>query len=212
MVRIPNHIVKNEKFKLDNKPFVLYAYFKYLEFTSYKQAEPFEVSHKEVMKVMGIKDIKVFKKCLKALYENGLMTNLIENLPRNNTLMTVQLTHNEETETEKYYTQLPYNLLKKIPEIGDMAIRLLYYYESYIDRKNVHKGKDKAYPSQQTIKDDLKCSYSTIDKYNDILVKYKLLKVKTFDPVMDGYDILDRALFHRWNNHYFVKKENIEAI
>lgn len=208
MIRIPNHIVKNEKFKLDNKSFVLYAYLKFLEFRSYvEQGEEFTVLHKGLMQVIGVRDNRTLKACFKSLYDNDLLSTEITDLTKNKTPITIKLINNENTDTDKYFTQLPSSLFYRLNNIGHFGFRLMYYYESYIDRKKMNK--DKAYPSQQTIKNDLKCSYSSIDKYNKLLVAAGILKVKSFDTTMNGYDILDNPLFHRYNNHYFVRLDKI---
>jgi hypothetical protein len=171
----------------------------YLDFRN--NTDELQVLHKELMHILYIGDNRTFKKCLDTLYNNNLITDKIEKLPRNNQPISVRIKHKKTI-----FTQLPSTVLYKIKDIGHTGLRLLFYYESYINRKN---GKEFAYPSQKTIAKDLKYSYTTIDKYNALLVKYKLLKIVVHDFELNGFDKLDKPLFTRYNNHYYVRLENI---
>lgn len=198
-IQIPNSIIKNEEIVLDDKTFSLYVYLVYLEFRSKSEKGTyFKILHKELMHILNIGDNRTLKKCFLSLYESGLIEDKILNFPRNSIPINIKIKHKKD----KYFTQLPSNVLYKIKDIGYTGIRLLYYYESYINRKN---NKEFAYPSQETIAKDLKYSFTTIDKYNKTLVKYKLIKIVVHEFTLDRFDELDRPLFSRFNNHYYVR-------
>lgn len=200
LIQIDNSIVRNENYKLDNVAFTTYTYLKFLEFIRY--TEVFEINHRDLMKVIKIKDNRTLKKSLDILYQYDLLKLPINSLPIGNEPIQIKL----HQTSDNNFTQLPFNILKRIDVIGYMGFRLLFYYESYINRK---ERKLFAYPSQITITNDLNCSYSTIKKYNDILVNLKLLKIDVHDFKFDGYDDLDSPLFNRYNNHYFVRLDEM---
>src|SRR5690606_34622114 len=77
---------------------------------------------------------------------------------------------------EKPYTQLPVSILEKLDTIDYIGLRLLYYYESYINRTQIQN--QFCFAAMDTIEKHTWISKKTIIKYNEILVKSKLLKIE----------------------------------
>jgi hypothetical protein len=95
-----------------------------------------------------------------------------------------------------------------VNEIGCIGVRLLYFYESYINRNN-NKVKF-CYVSYETVRDCIGLSTKTIAEYNDVLIKTKLLKVTKHRLGTEyEYDKDDALVFDRWNNHYEVRLDKI---
>lgn len=113
---------------------------------------------------------------------------------------------------DKRFTKLPADLLtKKLPLIGEYGFRLMYYYESYINRSSPN-AVDYAFPAFETITRETGISPATIENYNRILWENHLIditrhKISGFYTVNQQGD--ESYLGYRYNNHYKVMIENI---
>lgn len=83
----------------------------------------------------------------------------------------IEIRFNPSPFKTKSFTQLPKcSLINKIRQIGLIGYRLIYYYESYINRKDVI-SKQFCFVGQNTISSELNINKETIKKYNDIFEK-----------------------------------------
>jgi hypothetical protein len=205
VIQVPDEIIKNEWFKMNSYTFTVYTYLKFLHFRNYNIDE-MEINHNKFKHKLYISDNRTLKKCFETLHKEQIIMEYINKLP---TKGNIKLTFNPLPYESKKFTQLPATIINKIEHIGAIGLRLLFYYESFINRKEA-RAKQFAFPSIETISKDLKLNHETILKYNDILKENKLLKIKkhklefTFE-----YDELDQPLFTKYNNHYCVLKENM---
>jgi DNA-binding transcriptional regulator YhcF (GntR family) len=97
-------------------------------------------------------------------------------------------------------------MLNRIDQIGTIGLRLLVYYESFINRQEPIT-EQYAYPSIETTSKTLGINKNTILKFNEILVTAKLLKItKHKIEFVDELDELDQPIrFTKYNNHYHVQ-------
>lgn len=198
MLQIPNEIVRNENgIKLDERAFCVYAYLCYMRFRSGGKFK-ININHHAIKNLFNIKDNSTLKNHFKKLYNNGLIVDEVKVLPSHKQL-SIQIELSEKCKSNQF-TQLPADLLYFIPKIGCAGFKLLYYYESYIDRTK--PTKDYAYPAMETIKCHLKIGNDKIIKYNKLLSDCKLLKVTKHEVQCDD---LDNYGLIRYNNHYKVR-------
>lgn len=197
-LQVPTEIVRNEGFNIDEKSFTVYAFLLYKQFKAFNDSE-IEVNLKDIKIVTGITDNRTIKKCFSILHNQGLISE-IKRLPINKALNITLF----KTYKDNYFTQMPLELLKNLDTVGLIGFRLMYYYESYINRKNVTSLY--CYPSYETIQEDLKISNFSVTKYNKILQKEKLIIITKhkgeYNPFCD--DGLDR-----FNNHYRVNLDKL---
>ena len=199
MLQIPTDVVRNSNYKLDDKSFTVYAFLLYKKFRAYTQE--FEVDHLALRHIVGISDNRTFKKCLDKLSDIGLIGK-IEKLPTRGELSV----NVYDYEGSSKFTQLPISLLYQIHNVGCTGFRLLYYYESFINRKR--PTMDYCFVAFETVQEDLKMSSKTINKYNDILVEMKYLSITKHEVFVDEY--LDASRFTKYNNHYKVNREQMK--
>jgi hypothetical protein len=151
-------------------------------------------------------DNRTLKKCLQNLHKQQIILEYIDKLPKQKAL---ELTFDPIPFESKKFTQLPANILNKVEHIGVIGLRLLFYYESYINRTNPPE-KQFAFPAIETIAKDLHINKETVIEYNEKLKKNKLLKITKHKLENTGeYDSLDNALFTKYNNHYHVQIDKI---
>lgn len=204
IIQIPDEIIKNQLFKLDANTFTVYTYLKFLHFRNYNKNE-IEIDHNKFKHKLYIADNRTLKKCFSTLHKQQIILEYINKFPTKGSL---NLTFNPVPFETKTFTQLPATIINKIEHIGVIGLRLLFYYESFINRKD-EPSKQFAFPAIETISKHLGINKETIITYNEILKKNKLLKVKKHKLEWHGdYDNLDQPLFTKYNNHYFVKLEN----
>ncbi|UUV25900.1 MULTISPECIES: hypothetical protein [Lysinibacillus] len=193
-LQIPNEIIRNTGFNIDEKSFAIYAFLLFKRFQAYNNGE-IDVLLKDIKFVTGITDNRTVKKCFSILSDQDLIRVDFDSLPINNPIHFKML----KPYKENYFTQIPLNLLKSLDTIGVIGFRLMYYYESFINRENVTK--QFCYPSYETIQEDLGISNFSVTKYNKLLVKEKLITITKhkveYDPFGDGG-------LERFNNHYSV--------
>ncbi len=198
-LQIPTEIVRNIGFKVDEKSFAVYAFLLYKKFKAFNNSE-IDVLLKDIKVVTGITDNRTIKKCFSNLHNQGLIKNKIDKLPINNPLQITML----KPYKDDYFTQIPLDLLRSIDSIGLIGFRLMYYYESYINRSDMTKLF--CYPSYETIQIDLGISNFSVTKYNKLLAKEKLITITKhkaeYDPFGDGG-------LEKFNNHYTVNLDKI---
>lgn len=201
-LRVPTEIVRNIGFKIDEKSFAAYAFLLYKKFSALnKNSKILQIDQNVMKNNLGINDNRTLKRCFKVLYEQGLINKEISEFPTNGYLEVELLFPYKED----WYTQLPLDLLNRIKETGHHGYRLMYYYESYINRKDIMK--DFCYPSYIAIREDLKISNDTLTKYNNALKKLKLITIEKHKVQFDNP--LDEDRFTRFNNHYRINLFNI---
>lgn len=194
MIQVPNIIIRDGK-NISSTDFVLYTYLKFQDQIGITTENKKIVSFSQLKIVMNIKTNSTLKNSL----QNLKKLNLIEYDEINYTLNSV-LKFNMIPIEKKQYTQLPFSILNLIPLIDYEGFRLLYYYETYINRKKLNS---KAYPSYIKIIEDLNISSKTLSKYNSILEKNKFLTIEKSNLKKDLYSDYSE----KYNNKY---KVNIE--
>lgn len=205
IIQIPDNIIRNTDIKLDSYTFATYTYLKFLKFRNFNN-DVIEIDHKAFKGKLCMADNRTLKKCLINLYNEGIILEYISNLPKKTAL---SITFEPFAEHPKTFTQLPANILNRIEHIGVIGLRLLFYYESFINR-SVSIEKHFAFPAIETIAKDLYLNKETIIEYNEKLKKHKLLKIIKHKLEPSGeYDSLDSALFTKYNNHYYVQVNKI---
>jgi len=190
-LQVPTEIVRNIGFKIDEKSFAIYAY---LLFRKFKDRDRIvKVFLGDIKMVTSISDNRTIKKCLLELYNQNLVKNNIKSLPVNKPL---EIIINEPYKKD-FFTQLPLDLLKNIRRVKLTGFRLMYYYKSYINSKDM--SKQYCYPSYETIQADLGISNFSVTKYNKLLVEEKLLTITKHKV---EYDPFGDSGLERFNNHY----------
>ena len=195
MIQIPKVVVHNRK--INGKAFAVYYYLKYISFRKWGDKTKLEINHLEMKYKLGIKDNRVIVAALKVLFENRLIEEEIRSMPIHS-LLKITLSKVDDDK----FVQLPIQLLDKIPSIKPNGLRLIYYYESFINRRT---SKNFSFPSFEKISEDTGLNHNTIIKYNNILKKNKLIKIEKHQ-VEHEWD----GTFVKYNNHYKVRWENIQ--
>jgi len=198
-LQVPTEIVRNIGFNIDEKSFAVYAFLLYKKFKAFNNSE-IDVFLKDIKAVIGITDNRTIKKCFSNLHNQGLINSQLDKLPINKPLQIIML----ESYKSDYFTQLPLELLKSIDSIGLIGFRLLYYYESYINRSTI--SKQFCYPSYETIQIDLGISNFSVTKYNKLLTKEKLITITKHKA---EYDPFGDSGLEKFNNHYSVNLHKI---
>lgn len=164
-----------------------------------------EVDINKLRSILNVEDNRTIKTAFKNLVAQGYILNNVEIVKRKPSTVAI---NKKKIEKGNQYTQLPTALIGKVDSIGHRGIRLLYYYESYVNRSSGLK--QFAYPGFKRICIETSVNQDTLDKYNDILIKEKLLKVQKHDPehvYENEEDEIGRI--HKHNNHYEVRLDNI---
>ncbi|MBL4951021.1 hypothetical protein JK635_02045 [Neobacillus sp. YIM B02564] len=205
LIQIPNEIIKNKVFMMDSNTFATYTYLKYLYFRNYNNEE-IELLHRDFKNTLNISDNRTMKKCLLNLYKQGIILDYIDSFPKRKP---IKLTFVPEPFETQSFTQLPATILYKINNIGCIGLRILFYYESFINR-NDRSELQFAFPSIETTAMELNINKETVIQYNKILQENKLLKITKYEIEWDGvYNHLDKPLFIKYNNHYDVILKNM---
>jgi hypothetical protein len=214
-VQIDYRIIKNKD--IDDKAFVLYCKLVQLYYKK-GRAAGLEVNHQKLMKLVGENSNKKFKQSIKTLFDHKLLKKEITTLPKNsmfkielNPYFDKQKRKEEKKKTLKYqFAQLPVELLdvRVLERIGHTGVRLLYYYTCYTNQKLKY-----AFPSYETIAEELGLSKTTIAKYNKILKKAKMLYIDKNEIEYIGYseqndDGVFEPQFTKYHNHYVVDVYN----
>jgi hypothetical protein len=198
-IQIPDNIIRNTTSKMDSNTFAVYTYLTFLHFRNYKE-DAIKLDHNKFKHKLYITDNRTFKKALTTLHKQGLILEYINKLPTKGGLT---LTFNPAP-LDNGFTQLPATIFNMMEHIGTVGLRMLFYYESFINRTDPIE-KQIAYPAIETTAATLGINKDTVIKYNDILIKCKLLKVTKHKIEHTGeYNNLDEPIFTKYNNHYNV--------
>jgi hypothetical protein len=209
-IQMRTDIVRNKN--INALEFVLLAKLIQAYYLSGKKDE-FELQHKNLIFLLNIGDNNTFKKAYNHLFDQGHILNKIISLPRKNGLP-VKINPEIIPELNKdTFTQVTKDVLDKcvIDEIGYVGVRLIYYYQSYINKK---EKKDHCYASEDTIADHLGISRRSVINYNNKFKENKLVKIvahelkETGEYVTKGNELV--SVFNKYNNHYFVNEGKIE--
>lgn len=205
IIQIPDEIIRNTGCTLDAKEFAVYTYLKFLHFRNYNNNE-IEIDHNAFKHKLYISDNRTLKKSFLSLHKQQFILELINKFPTKGSL---SLTFDPVPFESKTFTQLPATVLNRVDNIGVIGLRLLFYYESFINRTD-ELVKQFAFPALDTTSEALGINKETVVAYNEILKKNNVLKVKKHKLEWDGgYNDLDKPLFTKYNNHYFVKLEKL---
>ena len=199
-VHVPNNIVRDGN--MSSIDFCVFARLLFLRFVSQSQ-NTVEIDVAKFKRVLRISDNRTLKSSFGRLKTSGYINNNVELNRRTTSPVEINL---DKFDLRNNFTRLPASIFNYITETGYPGIRLLFYYESYINRKDSLRRY--CYPSQETIKTETKLSNRSIIEYNKRLVKSKLLKVTQHDPLPE-YDEVGELNWNRWNNHYEVRLENL---
>ncbi|TCJ00967.1 hypothetical protein [Cytobacillus praedii] len=210
-IQIPTDIIRNDE--INAMEFVLLAKLIQAYYLSSKQEE-FELHHKNLIFLLNIGDNNTFKKSYNKLVKQGYIVTPIDKLPRKGGI-NVKLNMNIIPELNKKlpFAQLNSSVLDKsvIDAIGYIGIRLIYYYQSYINRKDI--AKNHCYASEETIAAHLGITKRTVIEYNKKLKKNKMVKITGHELMETGEYKRKKdkevIVFNKYNNHYFVKEDRI---
>ncbi|EMI09230.1 hypothetical protein [Anoxybacillus gonensis] len=216
-IQIADRIIRSPK--IDSTAFVLYGKLIQLYRLKGGVSDTIEIDHAALKYFLNIKSNQKLKSALNALYSAKLIKTKIDALPKNQPLRIeinsfFDLKKAGKTKEDRFtYTQMPYILLERsmIEKIGHAGVRLLYYFESYINRTKEFT-KQFCFTSLVTIQKEIGLTENTILKYVDILKKNKLISVTKHKFEFAGYDDLDNVVFTKYNNHYYVHIENIHTL
>jgi hypothetical protein len=153
---------------------------------------------------MDVSSDITMKTAFKNLQEQQYILNNVKVI--NKTLMSIHL-NIKKLERGNWFTQLPKSLLTKMDKIGHRGIRLLYYYESYINRNDRNKPSSQfTFVGFEKITEHTGIGKDAIDKYNQILVKEKFLHIEKHKSDYTGqYTDDDKQVWTKYNNHYDVE-------
>lgn len=167
------------------------------------------INSKEHVKLpLGINDNRTIKKSMDNLYKQKYILQPVK--IDSHSMGKIEL--NESlVKSKNKFTHVYVSSLEMLSRIGQIGIRLLFYYESYTNRNDKIKASSQfCYTSLDTISKETGLTRKTIIKYNDILKKEKLLDIDIHKLGTDyRYDENDKVIFNRYNNHYYVRLENI---
>lgn len=197
MIQIPDSIIKNGE-DLNANDFVLYTYLKFKDEIDIKEDEHVIIAISQLKYVLDITDNRTLRDSLLKLKKLNLI-DYDEDTYTLSTVFKIKMLNNIKS---KSFTQLPYTIFEKIKVIKPIGIRILYYYESHINRKNKNLT---AYPSFQSIINDLNINTSTLIKYNNLLVENNLLSVFKSKININEYS----GFGIKSNNKYTIKIDNI---
>ncbi len=165
-----------------------------------------ELDHNRLKHKLYISDNRTLKRTFEVLHKNQILLEYINRLPTKGKL---NITFDPAAITSKKFTQLPVTVFNKIEHIGVIGLRLLFYYESFINRKDAQE-RQYVFPAIETTSKTLGIDKETVVKYNEILRKNKLIKIEKHKLENSGeYDELDNILFTKYNNHYFVRLDKL---
>lgn len=202
---MPNLIIRDPN--LSSIEFLILIKLKQLQFTN--GSSSFKFNSKEHLKIpLGINDNRTLHKALTNLYS---FKYILEPAKIDSHSVGTVLLNEILIKSKSKFTHIYISLLDKLPLIKPNGIKLLCYYESYINRSDrVNPSSQFCYTSIETIAKETGLTRKTIIKYNNILEKNSLLDVDKHKLGTDyHYDDNDKIIFNKYNNHYFVRLENI---
>ncbi|MBT2759871.1 hypothetical protein [Paenibacillus sp. ISL-20] len=199
-VHVPNNVVRDGN--LSSIDFCVFMRLLFLLFIT-NSKDTIEVDIAKFKRVLNINDNRTLKSSIERLRKLGYICNNVKFNRRSTSSVVINM---NKIDLKNNFTRLPTSIFKYIADIGHPGVRLLFYYESYINRKDSLRLY--CYPSNETIKAETKLSNRSIIEYNKRLVKSKLLKMTQHDPEPE-YDDIGELSWNRWNNHYDVRLENL---
>lgn len=200
IIQIPDSVIRNTDNKIDCTTFSIYTYLTFLHFRNYKE-DTIKLDHNKFKHKLYITDNRTFKKALTTLHKQGLILEYIDKLPTKGALT---VTFNPVPLDKGKFTQLPATIFNFMEHIGTVGLRLLFFYESYINRTDPITEQF-AYPAIETTAAILGINKDTVIKYNNLLIKHNLIKVTKHEIEHTGeYNNLDEPIFTKYNNHYYV--------
>lgn|GEM_PF-4670206 len=198
-IKIDNRIVRNTNIKISNPAFALYVELQYLNFLN-KNINTIKVYHSLLQKYLNWKDRRKLKIYLDELYDLKLIKNKINTLPRYK-----QITIDIAKINSKHFIFIPETLIENIKIIGEIGLRLICYYMSHINKKQPY-----AFPSYETLENNLDISSHTITRYNKILEKDNhLIKIDKQKNEGNFINPITGKSFVKFNNHYYLRLDNI---
>lgn len=207
-VSVPKSIIQNKNIK--THAFCLFVLLKELYTIKKVDDNIISVYYPELMDYLKLKSHTTLKVALQDLYENGIIHNTFPRFPKNQVL---EIRVNSEIfKDETQTTTMPISMFSLVEKVGLIGIRLLWYYESLINRRRKDNYADPAY---EEIVKALGLSQPTIGKHNLLLEKYGLLTIERHGLGVDKnyrYDENDRVVFTKINNYYFVNLDQIREL
>lgn len=149
-----------------------------------------------------ITDTRTLKKRLNNLYDNELILNKVDKLPKSKPII-IKL--NKDMIENKHFSQLNSRLFDYLEQINDVAFRLAFYYKSHINMNDKDKDRSFCFVGYDTIQQRLKIGSTTLSDANEMLRKSKLVKIEKHKLEESFYNELDELSFSRYNNHYKIR-------
>lgn len=210
-VQIATDIVRDSS--ISAMEFVVYAKLIHLYYLSDRKEE-LEIPHAKLMYYLNIKENRTFRSCINNLTEKGYLLSKVDKLPRHGALkIKINIEKIPTKENGIMFAQVTSSLLDKysLDKIDYVGCRLIYYYQSYINSKT---GKEYAYPSEETIAEDLGITEKTVRKYNKKLESVKFAKIIKHELSTNNEYIrkadMELLYFTKYNNHYYVREDMID--
>ncbi|WP_169834405.1 hypothetical protein [Paenibacillus donghaensis] len=204
VIQMSNAIIRDRE--IGSVEFSLLLRLKYLIYENRGSGEIYIDIPKLRMK-MEISDNRTLKKHLANLHKWGYINNFVKIERSTPSLISLDL--KKFATPKKEYTQLPLSILSRVGTIGHTGVRLLYYFESYINRSIVQN--QFCYSAVITICRDTGLGKTTVKEYVDILKKEKLLHVVAHKIGHNNqYNDNDELEFTKYNNHYYVNYNKLE--
>jgi hypothetical protein len=195
-LQVPTFLVRNEGVQLNATDFTMWASLKNAAFIT--GCLELSVDHLTLKNQLNIKDSRVLKTSLTTLYRHGLINSWDGHLPKRKPLM---IDVDGDVVGRKPFTQLPATVLSHIRTIGHIGLRILFYYESRINRTRLQR--QFCFSSFESISKELGISPTTLSKYNTLLVSSGLLTItKSALATDNSYNSDGSLIFNRFNNHY----------
>lgn len=201
-VKIPNGLIRDPN--LSSLEFVLLVKFKLLQYINH--SDKFPINRKEHIKEpFGIADNRTIKKSLDNLLELEYIRDKI--IIDSHSIGEVHL-NSGLLNLKKNYTCIYGSLLRLVPLIDCTGVRLISYYESYINRTTTIN--QFCYTSIETITNETGLAKNTIIKYNKLLSDKGFISVDKHKLGTEyKYDGKDKIIFSKYNNHYTVNWDKI---
>lgn len=198
-VLIPDCIIRNEEgIVINSKEFMLYYYLKILH--DKQKSLKVKLNHNQYMCKFGIKANSTFKNILNGLHKNKLIHTEIDKLPKSGL---IEIEMNEEYIEKKPFTLIHINLYYLIGKIGHEGLRLMYYYESRVNR-NKENNQQFCYAGVRTIAKETKINRNKVIDVNEELCKLNILNIDKHDLDTDGtMNEFEQVEYTKYNNHYY---------
>ena len=200
-LKVPSSIVRNDDFYLSNDEFMLYSLLCYFYFRKYGQKEII-LNIRYVKEFFGIKDNRVLKNRLNKLNDHNLIENRISIIPRRNEMPIIF--NDNLYNSYDVFTLISTEVfeLYEAGKINQHAFRLITYYKSHINKS---MNNNYCFVGYDTLVTKLKASKTTILEANKMLKNEKLIKVvkHKLEPTYE-YSSLDKLIYNKYNNHYYV--------